>query len=84
MKQTCVRTGMSSTSSLYLVDLGGSENQKKSKATGERLTEAININVGLLALKQCISSLNKRRKHIVRLQSCTYIFASILTPFYPT
>lgn len=38
-----------------------SEQLKKSKATGERLTEAVQINQGLLALKQCIDALNEAR-----------------------
>ena len=57
-------------SQLYLADLGGSEQVKKSKVhqgghipgkgfvIGEHMREAININVGLLALKKCITALN--------------------------
>ena len=44
-------------SQLCLADLGGSEQVKKSKVSGERLSEAININQGLLSLKNCIVSL---------------------------
>ena len=62
--QTCKKSGVCVTSKLNLVDLGGSESQKKSKATGERLVEAININQGLLALKNCVSALNEQRLHI--------------------
>eukprot|EP00040_Diaphanoeca_grandis_P024807 m.136816 g.136816 ORF g.136816 m.136816 type:complete len:583 (+) comp29882_c1_seq1:146-1894(+) len=45
-------------SQLVLADLGGSEQLKKSKAVGEELSNAIKINVGLLALKQCIDAVN--------------------------
>ncbi len=51
-------------SRLCMADLGGSEQLKKSKAEGERQREAVQINMGLLALKSCISSLNRRRRHI--------------------
>ena len=40
-------------SQLCLADLGGSEQIKKSGATGETQREATEINLGLLALKQC-------------------------------
>ena len=64
MKQTCVDTGVSSTSRLFLADLGGSEQLKKSQPfksgnteqsdydRKQRAREAVNINLGLLALKQ--------------------------------
>ena len=39
-------------STLTLADLGGCEVIKKSMATGERLQEAVQINLGLLALKK--------------------------------
>eukprot|EP00462_Mataza_sp_D1_P020160 CAMPEP_0175136002 /NCGR_PEP_ID=MMETSP0087-20121206/9038_1 /TAXON_ID=136419 /ORGANISM="Unknown Unknown, Strain D1" /LENGTH=645 /DNA_ID=CAMNT_0016418719 /DNA_START=30 /DNA_END=1967 /DNA_ORIENTATION=- len=51
-------------SSLCLADLGGSEQIKKSKAKGQQLAEAVNINMGLLALKNVISGLQLRRQHI--------------------
>jgi len=74
------------TSRLFLADLGGSEQLKKSQpfadmtnetsweedeeaaaiaaaAKGERLREAVNINLGLLALKQCVEALHKRKKN---------------------
>ena len=47
-----------------LADLGGSEQLSKSGAQGQRMLEAIGINTGLLALKQCIRALNKRQRHI--------------------
>ena len=51
-------------STLCLCDLGGSEKVKKSNVTGERLMEAIHINQGLLALKNCISALNQRQSYV--------------------
>ncbi|CAG2065124.1 unnamed protein product, partial [Timema podura] len=41
----------------HLVDLAGSERSKKTKATGERFKEGVNINRGLLALGNVISAL---------------------------
>eukprot|EP00049_Salpingoeca_infusionum_P018336 m.356769 g.356769 ORF g.356769 m.356769 type:complete len:753 (-) comp17623_c0_seq1:300-2558(-) len=49
---------------LCLADLGGSEQIKKSKAVGERLREAVQINMGLLALKQCMTALRRGRSHV--------------------
>lgn len=51
-------------SKLYLADLGGSEQLKKSKAIGERFDEAVHINMGLLALKNCIDALNSGSSHV--------------------
>lgn len=51
-------------STLCLADLGGSEQLKKSKAVGERLDEAVHINMGLLALKNCIDALNSGSTHV--------------------
>jgi hypothetical protein len=42
---------------LYLVDLAGSERVKKSRATGDRLSEARSINYSLTALGKCIHAL---------------------------
>lgn len=44
-------------SKLSLIDLAGSERAKKTSATGERLTEGININKSLLTLGNCINAL---------------------------
>ena len=49
---------------LNLVDLAGSERQGKTGATGDRLTEAININRSLAALGNVISALVERSPHI--------------------
>ena len=56
--------GVESESHLCLADLGGSEQLSKSGATGMRMQEAIGINTGLLALKQCIRALNNKQQHI--------------------
>lgn len=50
--ETLIRAGK-----LNLVDLAGSERQKKTGATGERMKEAIEINLSLSALGNVISSL---------------------------
>ena len=76
LRQECVDTGVSATSRLFLADLGGSEQIKRSQPTvrngGEqvdqeqeqqRVKEAVNINLGLLALKQCVEGLRKK-KHV--------------------
>ncbi|KAK2116214.1 Chromosome-associated kinesin kif4a [Saguinus oedipus] len=49
-------------SKLHLVDLSGSERQKKTKAEGDRLKEGININRGLLCLGNVISALGDDKK----------------------
>lgn len=56
-------------SRMCLADLGGSEQVKKSKATGERLQEAVNINMGLLALKNCIKAMHRNKDHVPFLDS---------------
>lgn len=48
----------------HFVDLAGSERAKKTGAQGERLKEGININRGLLALGNVISSLCSESSHI--------------------
>lgn len=76
LHQKCLCSGVESTSCLFLADLGGSEQVKKSlpfkstdtksdevQSTRQRLTEAIHINLGLLALKQCVTAL-RRKKHV--------------------
>lgn len=47
--------GRVKTSQLHLVDLGGSEQVKRSKAEGATLHEAIEINTSLMVLGQVIS-----------------------------
>lgn len=74
LQQECIESGRTATSRLFLVDLGGSEQIKRSqpynKAQGnkalekQRIQEAININLGLLALKQCVQALVQKRKHV--------------------
>jgi kinesin family protein 3/17 len=49
---------------LNLVDLAGSERQSKTHAVGERLIEAININLSLTTLGNVISSLVDGKSHI--------------------
>jgi len=58
--------GLVLTSKLCLADLGGSEQVKKSQALRDeaRLQEAVQINLGLLALKQCIAALLKGAKYV--------------------
>lgn len=51
-------------SDFIFADLGGSEQIKKSKVTGEQVQEAININLGLLALKKCIEALRRKHRHV--------------------
>uniref|UniRef100_A0A7S2WFN9 Kinesin motor domain-containing protein n=1 Tax=Rhizochromulina marina TaxID=1034831 RepID=A0A7S2WFN9_9STRA len=69
-------TGQVVTSQLFLADLGGSERLKRSEVhgavmtdhqglvLGDRMREAIYINLGLLALKKCIDALNRGCRHI--------------------
>jgi hypothetical protein len=72
LRQHAEVTGVSSTSRLFLADLGGSEQIKRSQPfrcqgvdetdeviTKQRVQEAVNINLGLLALKQCVEGLRK-------------------------
>jgi hypothetical protein len=49
---------------LNFVDLAGSENTKRSGATGERFKESISINTGLLSLSKVIMSLSKDNAHV--------------------
>jgi len=64
LKQKVDSSGEVVTSRLFLVDLGGSEKLKKSKAStdAQRTQEAVNINLGLLALKRCTAALNSISK----------------------
>jgi kinesin family member 5 len=86
LRQTKVLTGVSRTSKLFLADLGGSEQVKKSLADvnagahrhnnesntefsagfelGDRMREAVYINLGLLALKKCIEALNQGNNYV--------------------
>lgn len=53
-------------SKLHLVDLAGSERQKDTGATGDRFSEGVNINKGLLELGNVINALTegKKRTHV--------------------
>ena len=74
LKQKCQNTGVTAISRLFLADLGGSEQLKKSLPHDygneqdniyerkQRVREAVNINLGLLALKQCVEALRKKKK----------------------
>jgi kinesin family protein 5 len=110
LNQVCEETGVSISSRLFLADLGGSEQVKKSKVEagasklhqqsrrvdnvssqasetdtsgpvdgdlreqvdvfstgfvlGERMREAVHINLGLLALKKCIEALNNGSNYV--------------------
>lgn len=44
--------------------MAGSERSKKTKATGERFKEGVNINKGLLSLGNVITSLCEKSAHI--------------------
>jgi len=65
----------------HLVDLAGSERSKKTRATGERFKERVNINKGLLALGNVISQLDASGTYIgyrdnkltINLQDCCKI-----------
>lgn len=50
---------LSMTSKFHLVDLAGSERSKKTKTSGERFKEGVDINRGLLALGNVISALGE-------------------------
>ena len=77
------KKGVERKSKLFLADLGGSEQVKKSEVNtsvsveksqneefstgfhmGERMKEAVNINLGLLALKKVIKALNDKSCHV--------------------
>lgn len=47
---------------ICFVDLAGSERVKESRATGDTLTETLNINKSLLTLGNCISALSEMKK----------------------
>eukprot|EP00747_Dinoflagellata_sp_TGD_P025692 gnl/TRDRNA2_/TRDRNA2_131424_c0_seq1.p1 gnl/TRDRNA2_/TRDRNA2_131424_c0~~gnl/TRDRNA2_/TRDRNA2_131424_c0_seq1.p1 ORF type:complete len:783 (-),score=146.58 gnl/TRDRNA2_/TRDRNA2_131424_c0_seq1:47-2395(-) len=51
-------------SRLFLVDLGGSEQVKKSRAEGARFTEAVEINSSLLVLGRVVDALVQGRSHV--------------------
>jgi len=59
------RNGRAVTSRLYLVDLGGSEQLKRSKAEGDRFWEAVRINKSLSALGRVVDALVAKNAHHV-------------------
>jgi len=64
---------------LYLVDLAGSERVGKSKATGQTLKEAQNINKSLSALGDVMSALQQKSKFIpFRNSKLTYLMQNSL------
>merc|ERR1719333_220338 len=64
---------------LYLVDLAGSERVGKSKATGQTLKEAQNINKSLSALGDVMSALQQKQKFIpFRNSKLTYLMQNSL------
>lgn len=58
------RKGAVLRSTLHLVDLGGSEQIKKSKAEGERLKEAVDINKSLMTLGSVVDALVTNKSHV--------------------
>lgn len=63
LQQTHANGQMVSTR-LCIADLGGSEQVKKSQVAGAQMAEAVNINLGLLALKSCMTALRRQRSHV--------------------
>lgn len=82
LEQINPQNGVKRSSKLFMADLGGSEQVKKSKIEAgslrvgadenfsagfemaDRMREAVNINLGLLALKKCIEALNNQSPYI--------------------
>lgn len=64
---------------LVLVDLAGSERVSKSKASGQRMTEAQNINRSLSALGDVIGALTHKKTHVpFRNSKLTYLLQDSL------
>ena len=77
LTQKCNDNGKTLNSKLFLADLGGSEQVKKSQqhmtagnlhAAGfiksDRMREAVNINLGLMSLKACVEALARGGTHV--------------------
>eukprot|EP00656_Telonema_subtile_P056193 TRINITY_DN8929_c0_g1_i3.p1 TRINITY_DN8929_c0_g1~~TRINITY_DN8929_c0_g1_i3.p1 ORF type:complete len:394 (-),score=113.10 TRINITY_DN8929_c0_g1_i3:225-1406(-) len=64
LEQTHRASGKKLSSKLFLADLGGSEQVKKSKVSGEEMKQAIFINQGLFALGKCVDALNEKSSHV--------------------
>ncbi|GAB5364343.1 hypothetical protein AAMO2058_000961500 [Amorphochlora amoebiformis] len=56
--------GSNKNATLFLVDLAGSEKVRKTKASGQTLKEAMQINKSLSALGNVIKALTKASKHV--------------------
>ncbi len=52
------------TGKLHLIDLAGSEDNRRTDNTGIRLTESSNINQSLFVLKKVVNALNNREVHL--------------------
>eukprot|EP00798_Chlamydomonas_sp_ICE-L_P023960 gene23960-9532_t len=66
---------------LYLVDLAGSERLDRSKAEGQRATEACAINQSLSSLGDVFEALSSRSKHVpYRNSKLTYLLKPCLSP----
>jgi len=61
---TVNKNGVKKDSQLMMVDLAGSEKQKKTGASGQRLDEAKSINSSLSALRGVVSAITQGRKHV--------------------
>ena len=64
LRQEHRSTGQVLDNRLCIADLGGSEQVKKSRVVGDQLVEAVNINLGLLALKTCMTALRRHKTHV--------------------
>eukprot|EP00978_Attheya_sp_CCMP212_P009324 scaffold22023_cov47-Attheya_sp.AAC.1 len=83
LSQKCLDSGITVNSKLFLTDLGGNEQTKKSQVAtsdkeiqaeltrvrnsvgyvkNDRMREAVNINLGLMALKSCVDALKSGNK----------------------
>ncbi|KAL4221164.1 hypothetical protein ACF0H5_019423 [Mactra antiquata] len=63
LQTACTKLNHNSSRRLTLCDLAGSERYGKTKASGERLKEAGNINTSLLTLGRCIETLRYNQAH---------------------
>jgi len=78
LEQRSISTHVIVKSRMLLADLGGCEQLKKSQPIGtgndkERTREAVNINLGLLALKKCVERLTILSSNDSNNNGCNYI-----------